>query len=103
MGRKLSIPRHSGQLPIVREIPDCQTEVWCERRLVVWYDYTPGCAGIRERPSGLQLEPDWPAEVEITDVQDINDIDMLATLHELGMIEGVEDEVFRSLHPEADE
>lgn len=32
----------------------------------ITFDYTPACRGVRERGTGLQLEPDEPAIIEIT-------------------------------------
>lgn len=49
--------------------------------LSVEYDYYPPSRGAREKGSGVQLEPDEPALVELTSVM-LNGMDMMDLLTE---------------------
>ena len=52
----------------------------------VKYIYYPFCPGARER-RGLQIEPDTPAEVEITSVKDTMGHDVILDEDEQGVVE----------------
>lgn len=68
--------------------------------LTVHYEYYPPCRGARERSSGIQLEPDEPATVEILSLTtsdnliDIfeNELDDIATKIHEELQEGFYDE-----------
>lgn len=51
---------------ITDPVTDADIEVTVE------YDYHKAARGSRERGSGLQLEPDEPAHIEINSVKDVN-------------------------------
>ena len=54
-------------------IIDPETDEERDVEVVVEYEYIPAERGSRERGTGAQLEPDYPAHVEIYSVTDAND------------------------------
>ena len=58
------------------EIADCNGDVdYFTLEVKIEYSYYPFCPGAYEH-KGPQLEPDTPAEVEITSVKDMNGVDL---------------------------
>jgi len=78
----------------VMEMEFTATDVDGEEVVVlVEYKYYAGCRGAREDGTGLQLEPDSPAEIEILSVKDENDEDYELTEDEAQeVIEKAEEE-----------
>jgi len=71
-----------------------------EIAVTVQYEYTPAERGSRERGTGLQLEPDYPASVEIYSV-----VDDQGTEYELSKseLERIENEIFDMIKDRADD
>ena len=65
--------------------------------LSVEYDYYPPSKGAREKGSGVQLEPDEDALVELTSVQ-LNGMDMYDLL--IDQQQEIEDTIYEQLLPE---
>lgn len=51
-------------------------------RMEIQFSYWKGCKGARERGTGLQLEPDEPAEIEVTGIKLLDPEDIMEIITE---------------------
>ncbi len=93
----MSIQAHSGLFRMCLELPD-QAGNWTERPFQVYYEYTPGCRGLRE--AGRRIEPDYAPELDITGVIDAMNKDWYGVVSEQGKLEEVERQIWEWLHLE---